>query len=182
MHRLSMNLGFLVEVLLRTCHSHLQMSTRSLAWLLVQPTALGPIGVRCHNHRGAPTRRSKGSAMATDGATLDYFLNIMMALSTVCPRESWTHADGSSGSPLHFTSWDAVELLSLVDFLRSDCRPFLFRDCPRTVDELLLSLASSTAVMESSIPHGATAWEEKPHLVAGHSIRTSSCNCTSTAD
>ena len=39
-----------------------------------------------------------------------------MALSTVCPRESWSHADGSSGSPLNFTSWDAVELLSLVDF------------------------------------------------------------------
>ena len=34
--------------------------------------------------------------MARDGATLDYFLNTMMAaLSSVCSRESWSHADGS---------------------------------------------------------------------------------------
>ena len=36
-----------VEGLLRTCCTHLQMSTRSLAWF-VQPTAVGPIKVRCH--------------------------------------------------------------------------------------------------------------------------------------
>ena len=41
--------------------------------------------------------------MATDGATLDYFLNTLMALSTVCPTESFGHADGSSRSPLNFT-------------------------------------------------------------------------------
>ena len=42
------------------------------------------------------------SAMATDGATLDCFLNKLMALPTVCPRKSWGHADGSSGSPFKF--------------------------------------------------------------------------------
>ena len=42
------------------------------------------------------------SAMATDGATLDCLLNKLMTLPTVCPRKSWGHADGSSGSPLKF--------------------------------------------------------------------------------
>ena len=40
--------------------------------------------------------------MARDGSTLDYFLNTMMALSTACSRESWSHADGSSGLLLKF--------------------------------------------------------------------------------
>ena len=34
--------------------------------------------------------------------TLDYFLNTVVALSKVCPTESLSHADGSSGSPLNF--------------------------------------------------------------------------------
>ena len=49
---------------------------------------------------------SKVSAMATDGTTLDCFLDILMTFSTVCPRESWSHADGSSGSPFNFPAWE----------------------------------------------------------------------------
>ena len=47
--------------------------------------------------------------MARDGSTLGHFLNTTMALSTVCSRESWSHADGSSGSFLNFTKSPAWE-------------------------------------------------------------------------